>query len=262
MEALLREAVGLLPAEPDWKVRVIAELNRPPATPAAPPPGAGEGPYKVDQKVVEPPERGDCMIACICTALEIPYDATMDALRTEIDRIVARRGDWFTFVTAWALGRGYTLHVETVPENVPPFVRTIAGGPSPRGCKAGHAVVCYGHDQLLHDPHPSRAGLSGPAEDWMWFEPIPGAASRQPEIDALAARVKVLDDLLVRARVFVEADVRMMEDISRHAPLPHDEQAKHNAMVDAGECLSQTLLDDIDAALNPPAQAGGGRANG
>jgi hypothetical protein len=36
MEALLREAVGLLPAEPDWKVRVIAELNRPPATPAAP----------------------------------------------------------------------------------------------------------------------------------------------------------------------------------------------------------------------------------
>ena len=45
MEALLREAVGLLPAEPDWKVRVIAELNRPPATPAAPPPGAGEGPY-------------------------------------------------------------------------------------------------------------------------------------------------------------------------------------------------------------------------
>ena len=33
MEALLREAVGLLPAEPDWKVRVIAELNRPPQRP-------------------------------------------------------------------------------------------------------------------------------------------------------------------------------------------------------------------------------------
>jgi len=49
----------------------------------------------------------------------------------------------------------------------------IAGGDSPRGCKSGHAVIVVGPTSLAYfDPHPSRAGLSGEAQEWYWFDRI------------------------------------------------------------------------------------------
>lgn len=59
-----------------------------------------------------------------------------------------------------------------------------------------------------------------------------------PERDTLVG-------LLRRARYFVEADVAMMDAITRHAPLPFEDQAKH----DATEYPSERLLREIDAAL-------------
>lgn len=130
----------------------------------------------VDQKVVEPPERGDCMIACVLSVLRQPYDAAGDALRDLMDKIVERKGDWLTALDAYAIGMGYRLKWATAPQDVPPGVYTIAGGPSPRGCKAGHAVVMRGAGpDVRHDPHPSRAGLSGEPDTWWWFEPITAA---------------------------------------------------------------------------------------
>lgn len=219
-ESLLREVVGSggIGARASWARENLDRLRPPQPTPTP-------EPYRVDQKITEPPERGDCMIACICTVLEIPYDSTVDALREEIDRIVERRGNWFEFLRAWALGRGYTLHAETVPEKVPPFVRTIAGGESPRGCKAGHAVVCYGAEQLLHDPHPSREGLHRSPTDWMWFEPIPGRASLAAEVERLKGEAatasrkqrtfsKVMDELVRRLRAANER-ARVLEGVVR-----------------------------------------------
>lgn len=72
------------------------------------------------------------------------------------------------------------------------------------------------------------------------FDVVWGAALKaNTERDALAA-------LLRRARYFVEADVAMMDAISRHAPLPFEEQAKH----DATEYPSEVLLREIDGALD------------
>jgi hypothetical protein len=51
--------------------------------------------------------------------------------------------------------------------------------------------------------------------------------------------------LLRQARYFVESDVAMMDAISRHAPLPFEDQARH----DATEYPSERLLKRIDALL-------------
>lgn len=127
----------------------------------------------IDQKVTDPADKGDCFIACILTVLGLPYDDRGDTLREEIRRLVQGRQRWTTFLEGFALGQGTLLRVDTVPEEVPADALTIAGGPSPRGCKPGHAVVMRGiGPEVLHDPHPSRAGLAGPPEEWWWFEPI------------------------------------------------------------------------------------------
>lgn len=122
-----------------------------------------------DQKIIEPPDRGDCMIACLATVLGEPYDERFDALREEIDRVVADRGDWLTVLQRFCKGLGVVPVIETSPDDVPRFTLAIAGGPSPRGCRVGHAVVVIDGYRMLHDPHPSRAGLAGPIEYWIWF---------------------------------------------------------------------------------------------
>ena len=63
-----------------------------------------------------------------------------------------------------------------------------------------------------------------------------------------------LRDLLRRCRRYVEADVQMMADISRHSPLDPASQATH----DATEYESEKLLPLIDAALAAQPKSGSG----
>jgi|LakMenEpi03Aug12_release.lakeMendotaPanAssembly.Ray.scaffolds.fasta_scaffold912172_2 hypothetical protein len=64
------------------------------------------------------------------------------------------------------------------------------------------------------------------------------------ERDALAS-------LLWIARWYVEQDVMMMADISRHAPLDAESQATH----DSTEYASERLIKLIDAALGAKEQS-------
>lgn len=62
----------------------------------------------------------------------------------------------------------------------------------------------------------------------------------QAALDALLA-------LLKRCRPIIEADAQMMADISRHAPLDADSQAKH----DATEYESEKLARELERLLGP-----------
>lgn len=52
-------------------------------------------------------------------------------------------------------------------------------------------------------------------------------------------------EILKRARFYVEQEVLFMSDLTRHAPFPPDEQAKHDSTVHPCELL----LPEIDALI-------------
>jgi len=47
-----------------------------------------------------------------------------------------------------------------------PDIHYLVGGSTDRG--VNHVVICRNRD-MVHDPHPSGAGLSGPADDGYWW---------------------------------------------------------------------------------------------
>jgi hypothetical protein len=122
----------------------------------------------VDQKITGS-GTGDCLVACVAVVLGIPYDDRLDALREAIYR---GDGTWFSVLEGFALGLGFRVRHDCDASLVPADSLSIAGGPSPRECAAGHAVVHRGPFTPVHDPHPSRAFLAGRPKDWMWFDPI------------------------------------------------------------------------------------------
>lgn len=102
----------------------------------------------VDQVVFE--ERGDCMSACIASILELPLD--------DVPHFV-KHDDWIERRDNWLRQRGLcaihgTFHVGTEWR---PAALHILYGKSPRW-DGLHCVVARGHE-ILHDPHPSRAGI-------------------------------------------------------------------------------------------------------
>lgn len=74
-------------------------------------------------------------------------------------------------------------------------------------------------------------------------------AHLQAQHDKVAGELAKANKLLGEALLFVEQDVQMVADITRHAPLPPKEQAIH----DSTESISEKLLPRILAHLNPPA---------
>ena len=89
---------------------------------------------------------GNCFSACVASLLELP-----------IDDVPYFMHDWPAAFDAWLEARG--LCQVSVPYDpsmgVPPGFY-ILGGQCPRG---SHAVVARGPD-IVHDPHPSRVGLT------------------------------------------------------------------------------------------------------
>jgi hypothetical protein len=100
---------------------------------------------------------GDCVRACVATILNEPLDAVLHyaqygARWFDVMRLDARTEHELD----WAY---YELDdlLELPPENQP-VGWCILTGPSPRG-PFNHAVVGTGSGRIVHDPHPSRAGL-------------------------------------------------------------------------------------------------------
>lgn len=119
-----------------------------------------------DQKILADPARGDghnadgvpgdCWKACIASLLQVPvYDDVPHFV--ELDD---GKGSWWQLTNQFVWGMtGRTLmhwrNPKYLPEDQEVFIGT---GPSPRG-NFHHAVLVDRHGDLIHDPHPSRAGI-------------------------------------------------------------------------------------------------------
>lgn len=114
------------------------------------------------ENVEEPPgdRRGDCLRACFASIFELDLD--------EVPHFVAQ-DDWWGCLTRWLktrnlaiVERPYTVADDEATVWTPPSpidVPTVVTGPSPRGGGIQHAVVAI-NGQVVHDPHPSGAGLA------------------------------------------------------------------------------------------------------
>lgn len=96
---------------------------------------------------------GDCMRTAVASLLDLPVEAVPHFVLFDAP------GAWFTAFSLWLDGRG--LRIRAFPGGSVDR-ECLALGMSPRGVE--HVVV-WGPDGLLHDPHPSRAGIE-PRQFW------------------------------------------------------------------------------------------------
>ena len=109
---------------------------------------------RVDQTRLGKPY-GNCLAACVASILEISID--------EVDKHIPADDSWLSMLNKYLATLGlYYLTVKLPKESKDDFLKefpacyhTIAGN-SPRGIR--HSVVGY-KGKMIHDPHPSRAGL-------------------------------------------------------------------------------------------------------
>lgn len=103
---------------------------------------------KIDQKYLAGGEiPGDCVRACVCSILELPIE--------QVPHFVRWAGqDWANALVEWCEKHEIFAdwHNGVSSDHVP----YMLCGPSPRNGR--HAVVAQ-NGLIIHDPHPSRAGL-------------------------------------------------------------------------------------------------------
>lgn len=128
----------------------------------------------VDQLVFDE-GKGDCFRACVASLLELGVE--------EVPNFILER-DMHKAAEQWLADRGLTVLAMCFPDDEtmsrtfidPPARYCIFTGVSPRKNEDGttryHAVVGrtagYGID-VVHDPHPSRAGLAPGGFHWVRF---------------------------------------------------------------------------------------------
>ena len=123
----------------------------------------------VDQEFVHRPEigqLGDCQRAVIASLLELPISEVPHFLQDckgdpsdywgAIQAFLAARGLAYIWVPSRS---GFAFFGEGVD------VYHEIAGPSPRGNGVLHAVVGR-NGVIVHDPHPSKAGLAGDPSEW------------------------------------------------------------------------------------------------
>jgi hypothetical protein len=93
---------------------------------------------------------GNCLAASVASVLELPLSSVPDL-----------RGErWLPKLNSWTRSFGWCPGVfKILPSNI--LSPCVALGNGPRG--RPHAVVWVGgqRGRIVHDPHPSRAGLAG-----------------------------------------------------------------------------------------------------
>jgi hypothetical protein len=122
---------------------------------------------------------GNCMAACIASILEVPLDAVPN---------VGTLPDWQLRINEWLRSRGlFTVLIAWDEKYVRQYMPTawlVVAGWAERGLR--HATV-YRGTELVHDPHPSRAGLKIP-EDVTFFAML-DPSERRRELTTTLARV-------------------------------------------------------------------------
>jgi hypothetical protein len=115
-------------------------------------------------------EKGDCFRCCVATLLDMPASEVPHFCGLPAPSI-----NWVPRLQGWLAPLGL-LYIEVADIHPCWLVSSrrplvIAGGKSPRG-EFGHSVVGeVSRDgfRLIHDPHPSRAGIVGDPEDYGIF---------------------------------------------------------------------------------------------
>jgi hypothetical protein len=118
---------------------------------------------------------GNCLQTAVASLLEL-----------EVDQVphFALYVDWFAAMRRWARDRGgdFTYFPFPVPEEHAEAwascqrwgrehsAYVILGGPSPRG-PFGHVVVGTVDLETVHDPHPSRAGITAVEDAILYCQP-------------------------------------------------------------------------------------------
>ncbi len=118
----------------------------------------------------------------------------------KLDEVPSMQGladsDYWDALDAFVASRGYDLSMQ--PPSYRPAGLYLADGPSARGC--GHFVVMRDGD-VVHDPHPSRAGLLRVENVWVLMPLDPATIS--PPGGYVLAPLEPTRDML-RAGAFVE----------------------------------------------------------
>jgi hypothetical protein len=135
----------------------------------------------VDQSLlVERDGNGDCWSACLATLLGVPITDVPAALSE--DRGGSSSQTWATqeWLALWGLDvswRDFTNpECPALPEGVL-GASVILVGPSPRDRFVQHAVIGAIDDvaarafRVIHDPHPSRAGILSLSQAWWLVRP-------------------------------------------------------------------------------------------
>lgn len=111
-------------------------------------------------KIHKKGQRGNCLAACISSVLTLPLE---DVPAFE----EMAPGLWKEALNSWANSRGYLVLKTKQPDESGDLF--IAVGQTVRGTR--HAVVVK-DQQMIHDPHPSGAGLTQ-IEYLLRFVPFP-----------------------------------------------------------------------------------------
>lgn len=123
----------------------------------------------VDQEFTHRPEigqHGDCQRAVIASLLSLPISGVPHFLQ----EANGDPGTYWTLLQSFCRKHGYAYLTVPARSGFAFYgddgdVYHEISGPSPRGNGAYHAVVGR-NGEIVFDPHPSRAGLSGDPADW------------------------------------------------------------------------------------------------
>jgi len=114
----------------------------------------------------DPKREGNCLPACVATALDIPLEKVPHFIEFGIQ--INGEGDriaWWSIFLGFMAGHGlWPVHLET-PEQAETGEVVFVMGMSPRG--VCHQVL-YRDGQLWHDPHPSKDGVTDVREVIVW----------------------------------------------------------------------------------------------
>lgn len=105
-------------------------------------------------------EIGDCVRAVTASILELDSKDVPHFVKDQPG------SDWYSTWEQFMIDHGTTPIMLTGPWESPPKLVGfyLASGPSERNCR--HIVIMY-NGKMIHDPHPSRAGLIDIEAVWM-----------------------------------------------------------------------------------------------
>lgn len=117
----------------------------------------------VNQTKLHDPDKGikgNCLTACIATLLHLDIEDVPNFEDISDDT-------WFFEYKKWLYSKNMIPITFNNQDSISYY--TIMSGPSPRNPKLWHSVIYY-KGKIVHDPHPSKAGLVSTKEQTLFID--------------------------------------------------------------------------------------------